>query len=104
MNPFKAYKRARKAFKVFRMVRNEQKRIKLEKEGVTMPIEDESVIVRKAKGAVKSSTVGLAGTLIALGAWVQANPAVWDAVPNSLKGWLVIAYGVGFVLTRSRTL
>lgn len=66
--------------------------------------EVKEVIARKAKGAVKSSTMGLAGLIIALGAWAQANPELLSAiVPEGYSGVAISAIGLAVGLARLRT-
>lgn len=107
MNVLKAYKLAREAFRGANTLRKRRKRRKLEQEGVVLPPKEDKPVkeflTKKAKGALRSSTVGVTGIGTVVGSWLLANPEVWDALPDWVKGSAFIIYGIVLVVARLRT-
>ena len=59
----------------------------------------------KALGAVGSATMGVAGLIIAVGAWVQAHPEFLAAVvPAQYQGVALALVGVVVAVARLRSL
>lgn len=64
-----------------------------------------SFLGRKAKAATKSATMGVAGGLLALAAFLQSRPDVVEAVVGQGWGGIVVAVaGVAVAVARARTL
>lgn len=61
MNPFRAYKRAREAFRAFNSLRKSRKRRKLEESGVVIPPKEDKTVGKysKAIAAIVGGVVGL---------------------------------------------
>jgi len=89
----KRTRKARKAHKAAPIVTDEQ-----------TEAEVKEFIARKAKGAIKSSTVGVAGLIVTAGIWMQANPEIIGAVvPDGFEGVTLAVVGLFVAIARLRT-
>ena len=100
---------ARELYRVgntLRKNRKKRKRERLEQQGIIVKQKEPIVkefIKRKAAGALKSSTVGVAGLIVSLGVWITANPAIFEMVPESLRGVALAVVGLLVAIARLRT-
>jgi hypothetical protein len=61
-------------------------------------------LVAKAKGSLKSTTMGVAGLIIAAGAWIQANPEILnDLIAERYAGVAISVVGLVVAIARMRT-
>lgn len=61
-------------------------------------------IKRKAKASARSATMGVAGGIIALAAWAQANPEIVAALAGDWAGVVLAGIAFAAALARLRTL
>jgi len=61
-------------------------------------------IARKAKASVKSTTMGVAGLVIALAGWAQANPEIVTQIAGEWAGVVLAAIALAAAVARLRTL
>lgn len=61
-------------------------------------------IARKSKASVKSATMGVAGLVIALAAWAQANPDIVASIAGEWSGVVLAAIAFAAAVARLRTL
>lgn len=61
-------------------------------------------IKRKTKASVKSATMGVAGLVIALAAWAQANPEIVAALAGDWAGVVLAVIALAAAIARLRTL
>jgi hypothetical protein len=61
-------------------------------------------IARKAKASVRSTTMGVAGGIIALAAWAQANPEIVTAIAGEWAGVVLAGIAFAAAIARLRTL
>jgi len=60
-------------------------------------------IVKKAAGAVRSSTIGVAALIVTVGGWVQLNPEFLSFIPEQFQGVAIAAVGLVVAVARLRT-
>jgi len=61
-------------------------------------------IKRKAKASAKSATMGVAGLVIALAAWAQANPEIVATIAGDWAGVILAGIAFAAAIARLRTL
>ena len=58
---------------------------------------------RKAKGAVRSSTMGVAGLTIVAGGWIAAHPDLISTLAPKYQGVILAVVGLLTAIARLRT-
>jgi hypothetical protein len=58
----------------------------------------------KAAGSLSSSTMGVAGLIVAAGGTLAVHPEYYDLIPEKYRGLVIAGMGVAVALARMRTL